>query len=331
MDRKVYAFGTQQNPPVFGTPSPVSGSMGQPTSLSWSIPIKDLEGDFFTWTIQCSNGQTSGASHASNGTKTLSLSDLSYGTTYTVWVNATDPDGSGLYTRRWYTFTTKINLPPAHGIPNPSNGSTNNNLILVWSIPMGDPEGDSFDWTIQCSNGQTSGENHASNGTKMLTLNDLSYGTTFTVWVNATDPGGSSRYTKHWYIFTTQVNQPPLAPMIHGPPHGKVGQLYTYTFNSTDPDTDTVYYYIDWGDNGTSGWIGPYASGTIVPQSHTWMNKETYLIKAKAKDIHGNESNWSTLQVKMPFSYELPHLRFFDWLFDRFPHAFPILRHLMGY
>jgi hypothetical protein len=33
-------------------------------------------------------------------------------TTYTVWVNATDPGGSGLYTRRWYTFTTFSDSAP---------------------------------------------------------------------------------------------------------------------------------------------------------------------------------------------------------------------------
>ena len=31
---------------------------------------------------------------ASNGTKSLSLSGLTYSTTYKVWVNATDPTGS---------------------------------------------------------------------------------------------------------------------------------------------------------------------------------------------------------------------------------------------
>ncbi len=31
---------------------------------------------------------------------------------YTVWVNATDPGGSGLYTRKWYTFTTFSDSAP---------------------------------------------------------------------------------------------------------------------------------------------------------------------------------------------------------------------------
>jgi len=95
------------SPPVFGTPSPVNGSTGNPVSFTWSIRINDTEGDSFNWTIQCSNGQVNNGTGAANGTKSLALSGLAYSTTYKVWANATDPTGSGLYTRKWYTFTTK--------------------------------------------------------------------------------------------------------------------------------------------------------------------------------------------------------------------------------
>jgi hypothetical protein len=94
-------------PPVFGTPTPSNVSINNPLSLTWSIPISDPEGNIFSWTIQCSNGQTNTMSDAVNWTKTLALSNLASSMTYTVWVNATDPYGSGQYTRKWYTFTTK--------------------------------------------------------------------------------------------------------------------------------------------------------------------------------------------------------------------------------
>ena len=94
-------------PPIFGSPTPSNGSIDNPLSLTWSIPINDPDGDQFNWSINCSNGQTSSGIGDINGTKSLSITGLAYSTTYTVWVNATDPTGSGLYTKEWFTFTTK--------------------------------------------------------------------------------------------------------------------------------------------------------------------------------------------------------------------------------
>ena len=94
-------------PPHFGTPTPNNGSTHNPLNLNWNIPISDPEGNIFSWTIQCSNGQMTNESDAVNWTKTLVVSDLTYSMTYVVWVNATDSSGSGAYTRQWYTFTTK--------------------------------------------------------------------------------------------------------------------------------------------------------------------------------------------------------------------------------
>jgi hypothetical protein len=126
-------------------------------------------------------------------------------------------------------------------------------------------------------------------------------------------------------------NQPPDAPTITGPNKGKIGVATMYNFSTIDPNGDDVHYFIDWGDSTNSSWIGPYSSGATVTKSHTWTTKGTYIIKAKAKDTYGNESNWSTLSVTMPLSYEPPRHPFLLWLVERFPHAFPILRHLLGY
>jgi hypothetical protein len=131
------------------------------------------------------------------------------------------------------------------------------------------------------------------------------------------------------YVFINE-EQSPYPPTITGPASGKAGEAHSYTFNTTDPNGDEVSYYIDWGDNSNSGWLGPNPSGHEITQSHTW-SKGTYIIKAKAKDSYGSESAWATLSVTMPYSYNIPSLPFWEKLFERFPHAFPILRHLMGY
>jgi outer membrane protein assembly factor BamB len=141
---------------------------------------------------------------------------------------------------------------------------------------------------------------------------------------------GSDFYT---YLYALQIinEQPPIIPTISGPTSGKANQNYNYTVVSTDPEGNNISYYVDWGDGTNTGWIGPYTSGHELTINHTWNKRGTYTIKAKAMDNYSAESGWGTLQVTMPLVYEPPHFRFFEWLFERFPHAFPILRQLLGY
>jgi hypothetical protein len=284
-----YTFTTKiSQPPVFGSSSPANGSTNQPLSLTWTILINDPEGDVFSWWIQCSNGQTSSGSGASNGTKSLALSGLAYSTSYTVWVNATDPGGSGLYTRAWFTFSTLGNIPPVFGSPSPANGSTNQPLSLTWSIPINDPDGDVFSWWIQCSNGQTSSGSGASNGTKSLSLSGLDYSTTYTVWVNATDPGGSGSYTRRWYIFTTKVNTPPNVPSNPSPANGSTGVSINTDLSWTggDPDSgDTVTYDVYFGTT-TSPSIIMHNQTTLVYDPGE-LSYNIYYWKIKAWDNHG--------------------------------------------
>ena len=101
------------------------------------------------------------------------------------------------------------------------------------------------------------------------------------------------------YIFEFS-NQAPSIPSITGTTNGDVGTSYTYTFTSTDLDGDQVSYYVEWGDTTNTGWFGPYASGAPQTKSHTWTSQGTFTIKAKAKDIHGAESDWGELSVSMP-------------------------------
>jgi hypothetical protein len=334
--RKWYTFGTKVNqPPLFRSPTPSNDSTNNSLSLSWIIPINDSDEDAFSWTIQCSNGQTASGTGASNGTKSLSLSGLVYLTTYKVWVNATDPTGSGLYTRKWYTFGTKVSLPPVFGTPSSVNGSINNPLSFNWSIPINDPEGDVFSWTIQCRNGQTTSGTGAWNGTKLLELSGLKNSTTYKVWVNATDSTGSGLYKRKWYTFTTMASSPPNPPTIDGPASGKAGVSYIYNFVAVDPDGDDVYYRIEWGDGSpVTEWIGPYHSGQLVIVSHTFSIRGTLIIKCQAKDSYDALSDWGQLKVTMPkVTGYIPSLflELIERLMERFPHAFPILRQLLGY
>ena len=60
-------------------------------------------------------------------------------------------------------------------------------------------------------------------------------------------PGGDNQ--DRYPLMLPYVNQgAPERPLIGGNTNGKKGTEYNYTFVTTDPDNDKVYYYIDWGD-----------------------------------------------------------------------------------
>jgi hypothetical protein len=98
-------------------------------------------------------------------------------------------------------------------------------------------------------------------------------------------------------------NHAPNAPDIIGPEELKVGISYLFTFVTTDPDGDNVSYTIDWGDGTVILWIGPYKSGQEIHFAHTWTQKGTVYIKAKAKDLpYEDESTWTIHPIRWSYS-----------------------------
>jgi agmatine deiminase len=166
-------------------------------------------------------------------------------------------------------------------------------------------------------------------------------GTRVSYYIHAEDESG--RVESHPYIgepdahsFVAygeiETNDPPAKPQRpSGEVSGKIKTTYTYSTRTTDPDGDEVYYLWDWGDGNFSEWLGPFASGVTASAEKSWAVKGTYAVRVKAKDVHGNESNWSEpLSVTMPrnremiltFIEKLQHwfasmIQFFDKLFTR--------------
>jgi len=150
---------------------------------------------------------------------------------------------------------------------------------------------------------------------------------------------GDYKSVEEWQAFgdptlaISEQSNPPVKPAApSGPASGKVGTSYTYTTSTTDPDGDQILYLFDWGDNTTSGWVGPYASGATASATKTWTVKGTYSVKVVAKDVHGVLSDWSDpLPITMPTSYVIHHpvVQFLEKILERFPNAFPLLRALL--
>ncbi len=138
------------------------------------------------------------------------------------------------------------------------------------------------------------------------------------------------------------------SPGVPTPPsgssRGKPGETYTFTTTSQDLDNDKIQYGWDWnGDLIVDQWTGFFNSGETCEISHTWNESGSYNIRVIAMDEKGftnqyhldeNEefSFWSDpLPITMPYSYNQPMPQFLEWLFQRFPNTFLILRQLLGY
>ena len=102
-----------------------------------------------------------------------------------------------------------------------------------------------------------------------------------------------------------EQNQPPATPSKpSGPTSGYVGEIYTYSTSTTDPEGDQVKYGWDWnGDYVVDEWTGYYSSGVTCSRSHSWDSEGIYRIRVKAKDANGAESGWSqslTVTITVP-------------------------------
>jgi len=101
-------------------------------------------------------------------------------------------------------------------------------------------------------------------------------------------------------------NRDPDPPQIHT--ENLFSQTKTIHFYAIDPDglqdEPWLYYYIDWGDGTFKDWFGLYKSGEEVQVEHTWGKPGFYMVKVKAKDFYGAESDWGKLLVVTPVNQQ---------------------------
>jgi len=120
------------------------------------------------------------------------------------------------------------------------------------------------------------------------------------IYFGGYDSGGSPNHNTAW-IYKAHItdNLRPTIPTIRGPSSAKPGDELNYIVSSLDQNGDDLYFFIDWGDNTATDWIGPFASGDEIIINHTWDEKGWYTIRAKAKDTKGAESSWATSPIRM--------------------------------
>ena len=141
--------------PVVSRPDPSNGATLVLVSLSnISFTLTDPENDVMDYTVTTSPDIGSDAkTGVGNGIYTLSVSGLSYDTTYTWTVTATD----GVHeTVRTMTFTTRPdNYTPVISNVSPEDGSTNAGLNPRLSAQVTDGDGELMNITFSFNNGST--------------------------------------------------------------------------------------------------------------------------------------------------------------------------------
>lgn len=88
-----------------------------------------------------------------------------------------------------------------------------------------------------------------------------------------------------------KTNKAPKKPTISGPTRLLKNKKYSFSFQCTDPDSNSVFYKIYWGDNRQPELLGPFGSGEKINVNYTFHNNGIYMIQVSAFDGYGDESD----------------------------------------
>ncbi|MBA7672914.1 hypothetical protein ES703_81101 [subsurface metagenome] len=168
------------------------------------------------------------------------------------WANATYHFKTDVYSwsnwSDWWTFDYSLGLPPVLSNPNPANGSTDVPVsTTIWNITIGDPEGNTFNWSIETTPDiGSNSSNDDTNGSKEVTIaGNLSYDTNYTVYVNATDIG-SKTWTNETFWFDTEADTVTITWISQIPSNiginstGEVTILFNITTNGTAINSSSI-------------------------------------------------------------------------------------------
>lgn len=151
---------------------------------------------------------------------------------------------------------------------------------------------------VHPTHGVSSGEwdHHVINVT--INTTDLSFGHhTCDIIIDTNDVTG---------IFTVAVtvipypNHTPHVPTLIGPDRSEPSESVVFEAKTTDPDDDVIYYQWNFNEENITAWMGPYESNDVCYIEYEWEEEGNYLVKVRAKDEHGNTTEWSQHVIQVP-------------------------------
>ena len=235
-----------------------------------------------------------------------------------VW-NTSNDSANGSFLTISGPILPEGNTAPVFSNPNPSNESTDNSISTdSWNITIEDPEGNALSWSIEGS--ADIGINSSadcSNGSYNISIatNNLSYSSTYTIWVNASDGTDETNETFNFQtedeatfnVYSTlsfggkagieSVNGPNVT--ING--SSEIGTtyatLYGYVEDNRSKDTE-VFFQVDTVSDFSSLDInvsnGTIAEGVLFYKNITTFDNGTYYyIRTAGNNVDGFNTSWN--------------------------------------
>jgi len=331
----IWSFTTRENNPpnIPSNPIPFNKSVNIPidTNISWSGVDPDM--DIVTFDVYF--GEFDPFKHPPQVASNISFpiydpspldNNLKFNQKYEWKIVAWDQYGLKAVGDPW-VFTTEINKPPYQASdPIPDDGASSIPIDLEYLYWNGsDPNsGDKLRYDVYFDDSFPPGiKSQIQLPEKWPLPYELELYNTYYWRIDTYDRDGLKTEGKNW-SFTTGLNHAPDV-VIQGPSQGVPNKNYEFKFTVTDPDGHDVMLYVDW-DDGDKGWIdGVYESGSTISLNHSWSTRDSYIIKAKAKDQFNKEGDSVSHNWLVPRSKSLL-VRFLQ----RYFYLFPIIRQLLG-
>lgn len=307
---------TINQPP--NTPSrpngPSSGEIGE--KLLFSTSTTDPEGDNIRYGLDVNSDGVvdhwSDTYHVSGVTYYVFVTFFGSGTYY-LRFKARDIHGaeSGFSLAKKVVINGENDPPETPSVPSgPSTGSID--VSYSFTTRSVDPDEDDikygWDWNGDDVIDEWTG--FYESGDSITRSHVFSSPGTYHIKVVAEDEHGAQSSFSASETIVISGNNPPNKPLTpSGLTSCRVGISYSYSTATVDPEGDNVFYLFDWGDGTTSGWVGPFSSGSGVTDSHVWSTTGSFPIKVMAKDdpngdgdpSDGSVSVWSDpLPISMP-------------------------------
>jgi len=199
-----------------------------------------------------------------------------------------------------FVFLLFISCPKTHNSPGVATTPTGHDRGMIntsysFSSSANDPDGNDVSLRFTWSDGDTSEWSSYVISDSVVTMNHIwSTADTYEIRAQAKNAYDRLSLWSESKTFIISSNHPPLTPpFLYGPTSGIVNLFYNFSTQTHDPDSDNIAYQFDWGNGSVSNWSNFVPSDSQFTTSNCWTDSGQYLIKARAKDVEGNTSDWS--------------------------------------